>query len=298
MSNLSSWIKEIRANFLALSVILVIYGTSIAFWHDFFNLKYFIIALIGLIALHIAVNVLNEYSDFKSGLDFMTIKTPFSGGSGMLPEGRLNPVHVLILGIICCIIGAGAGVYFFILYGTAFLPIIILGGVAVIFYSTVLSRIMLGELFAGLGLGFLPVLGAYFVQTGFYSWEAILSAIPSGILTLNLLLLNEFPDYEPDKKVGKKNFVILLGKKKAAGLYALLTILTYIVIAFSIMFRFMPYSCVIAFLTLPLAIKAMRGAVMNHHSREGIIPAMGANVMVVLGTQFLLAVGYIFARFI
>lgn len=225
----------------------------------------------------------------------MTPKTPFSGGSGVLPEGKLNPKNVLSLGIVCCVIGALIGVYFLFIYGMKFLPIIILGGTAVVFYTPFFSKMMLGEVFAGLGLGFLPVLGAYFVQTGFYSWEAVIAAVPSGILTCNLLFLNEFPDREADMKVGKKNFVIALGKKNAAYLYAVLTLLVYLIIAAGVYFKFMPGWALISFGTAPFAAKAIEGAVKRHNTVEELIPSLGLNVIVVLLTQAFLALGYFVA---
>lgn len=296
MNNLKIWLKEIRANFLVLSIILVLYGTSVANWQGVFNLKHFLLALFGLVILHIAVNVLNEYYDFKSGLDFMTPKTPFSGGSGILPQGKLNPKTVCIFAVICCFIGFIIGLYFLKIYGTKFLPIIILGGMAVVFYTTIFSKIMLGEIFAGLGLGFLPVIGAYFVQTDVYSPQILLAAVPSGILTFNLLFLNEFPDMEADKKVGKRNFVITLGKKNAAYLYAVLTLLVYTIITIGVFLKFMPIWAFLSFLTLPIAIKAIFGAIKKHSTVEEIIPSLGANVVVVLLTQALLALGYWIAK--
>lgn len=292
MSNLKTWIAETRPQFLLLAVVLVLLGTSVAYWQGYFNLKYFLLALIGLVILHAAVNILNDYYDYKSGLDFMTPKTPFSGGSGLLPAGKLEPKKVYIFGLVCCLIGLLIGLYFLKIYGLKFLPIIILGGVSVYFYTTVFSKIMLGEIFAGLGLGLLPVLGAYFVQTGFYSQEAVIAGIVPFILTHNLLLLNEFPDMEADMKVSKKNFVIALGKKNAAYLYAVLTLAVYLIIAFGVYFKLMPGWALISFATVPLAVKAIQGAIKRHNTVEEIIPSLGVNVMVVLLTQALLALGY------
>ena len=81
---------------------------------------------------------------------------------------------------------------------------------------------------AGLGLGVLPVLGAYFIQTGTYSISALLASIPSGILVHNLLLLNEFPDVESDITVKRRTLPIFVGKKKAAIFYSALTIIVYL----------------------------------------------------------------------
>jgi len=279
-------------------VILVIYGSSVAFYHCYFNFSDFLIALIGLVALHIAVNVINDYYDYKSGIDLATKRTPFSGGSGVLPSGALKPEEVYRFGILCFIFGLLIGIYFLIVKGILLAPIIIIGAISVYFYTTHLAKLMLGEIFAGLGLGTLPVLGSYFVQTGFYSLQALIASIPPGILTNNLLLLNEFPDYEADKKAGRKNFVIALGKEKAVKLYSALTLITYAFIAIATILKLMPSTALISFLTFPTALKAIKGAQKYYNDIEKLIPALACNVKVVLGTQLLLALGYVLGKII
>ena len=295
---LKIWFLETRPQFLLLSVILVIYGSSVAFYHGYFNFSDFLIALIGLVALHIAVNVINDYYDYKSGIDLATQRTPFSGGSGVLPSGALKPEEVYRFGILCFIFGLLIGVYFLIVKGILLAPIIIIGAISVYFYTTHLAKLMLGEIFAGLGLGTLPVLGSYFVQTGFYSLQALIASIPPGILTNNLLLLNEFPDYEADKKAGRKNFVIALGKEKAVKLYSALTLITYAFIAIATILKLMPPTALISFLTVPTALKAIKGAQKYYNDVEKLIPALACNVKVVLGTQLLLALGYVLGKII
>ncbi len=298
MPMIKTWFLETRPQFLILSVILVVYGSSIAFYQGYFNLTYFFIALVGLVALHIAVNTFNDYYDYKSGIDLNTTRTPFSGGSGILPQGILSPTEVFYFAILNFLIGLSVGVYFIIIRGISLLPIVILGGIFVYFYTTHLAKLMLGEISAGLGLGVLPVIGSYFVQTGFYSMQALVASIPAGILTFNLLFLNEFPDYNADKRAGRKNFVILLGKKIAARLYSAISIFNYIFIGMSIIAGYLPYTALLAFLTLPEAIKAIKGATINYDNIVKLIPSLGSNVKTVLGTQFLLAISFIIARFL
>ena len=295
---LKIWFLETRPQFLLLSVILVVYGSSVAFYHGYFNFSDFLVALIGLVALHIAVNVINDYYDYKSGIDLATQRTPFSGGSGILPSGALKPEEVYRFGILCFIFGLLIGIYFLIVKGILLAPIIIIGAISVYFYTTHLAKLMLGEIFAGLGLGTLPVLGSYFVQTRFYSLQALIASIPPGILTNNLLLLNEFPDYEADKKAGRKNFVIALGKEKAVKLYSALTLLTYAFIAVATILKLMPPTALISFLTVPTALKAIKGAQKYYNDIEKLIPALACNVKVVLGTQLLLALGYVLGKII
>jgi len=293
--SLKTWFLEIRGPFLALSLVLAPIGTAIA-WHDgSFRLGYFLLAWVGAILAHMGVNVFNEYFDYQSGLDFETQKTPFSGGSGMLTTGLIEPRRTYLLGAACLLVDAVIGAYFVIVQGWGLVPVIVLGGLFAYFYTPYISRWRIGEVSAGLGLGSLVVLGAYFVQTGQYTWEVIVASLAPGFLTANLLLLNEFPDLEADRQVGRRNLVMALGRRRAAWLYTILLVCTYLSIVLGVVFRLMPWPTLVALLTVPLAMKAIRGALQHYDDIPQLVPALGANVMTILGTDALLAVGYVLA---
>ena len=292
-----TWFLETRPQFLILSVVLIFLGTSIA-WHDgYFSLLYCLLALLGLLLLHISVNTLNDYFDYKSGIDLEVKRTPSSGGSGILPAGLLTPASVGRFGLLCFLLVIPIAIYFIILRGWLLLPILVVGALCILLYTTHLARWRAGELAAGLGLGTLPILGAYFVQSGIYTWETVIAAIPSGILVHNLLCLNEVPDVEADEKAGRSNLPITMGKKRASLLYSILTIAMYVWITAWSVTGVMPIFALLGLLTLPLAVKAIKGA-LNYDEESKFFPALGANVLVVLGTQALLAVGYIIAAIV
>jgi 1,4-dihydroxy-2-naphthoate octaprenyltransferase len=293
--SLKTWFLEIRGPFLALSLVLAPIGTAIA-WHDgSFNLGYFLLAWVGAILAHVGVNVFNEYFDYVSGLDFETQKTPFSGGSGILTAGLIEPRRAYLLGAACLLIDTVIGVYFVFVQGWGLLPVILLGGLFAYFYTPYLSRWRIGELTAGLGLGSLVVLGSYFVQTGQYTWEVIVASLAPGFLTANLLLLNEFPDVEADRQVGRRNLVMALGRRRAARLYTILLVCTYLSIVLGVVFRLMPWPALVALLTVPQARKAIQGALQHYDDTPQLIPALAANVMTILATDALLTVGYVLA---
>jgi 1,4-dihydroxy-2-naphthoate octaprenyltransferase len=292
-----TWFLATRPQFLIISVTQVLLGTSAAWYHGYFNPLYFLLALVGLLLAHISVNTLNDYFDYKSGIDLKVRRTPFSGGSGILSAGLLSPAAVGRFGLICFLLAIPIGIYFVIVRGWLLLPILVVGALCVLLYTTHLTRWGLGEIACGLGLGTLPILGAYFVQSGTYTWEAVIAAIPSGILLHNALLLNEFPDVEADERAGKKTFPIIIGRKKASLLYSMLIIAMYLWIAVWSIVGFMPVFALLGLLTLPLGVKAIKGA--QRYDEEGkLVPALRANLMVVIGTQALLAVGYIIAAII
>lgn len=127
-----------------------------------------------------------------------------------------------------------------------------------------------------------------------YTWPAVVASIPSGILVHNLLLLNEFPDIEADRKAGRKTLPITMGKTRASKVYSVLIAVVYLWIIGGVMAGHMPAFSLIALLTLPLAIKAIQGA-LKHQNTSKLVPAMANNVLVVLLTQLLMGIGYILA---
>jgi 1,4-dihydroxy-2-naphthoate octaprenyltransferase len=295
MNRVGFWLQEIRAPFLSLSAVLIFLGTSVAYAEGAFVPFRAILALAGLVLLHVSVNLFNEYSDFHSGIDFQTARTPFSGGSGMITSGKIAPGAVKAVAVGSLILGVAIGLYFLHLTNPWLLPLLLVGGFSVYFYTDLLARHALGEAFAGLGLGLLPVLGAHFVQTGRYSIAAFAAAIPAGILTFNLLLLNEFPDLDADRAGGRKNLLILFGRARGGRIYTILFVVMYLWIVCAVLVGFLPVYCLAGLFTIPLALKPMKWAWAGGGPEEEMIPCLGANVMTNLATQVLLGLGFIAA---
>jgi len=294
---LKIWFLETRPQFLVLSVILVLLGTAIAGAEGHFDWLRFVLTTIGLVLAHASVNILNDYSDYKTGIDLETMRTPFYGGSGILPAKLMQPDSAYKFGVGCLLVALLIGLYLTYVSGWLLLPLIILGGPVIYFYTSHLTKWLVGEFWAGLGLGTLPVLGTYFVQTGHYSAGAFVAALAPGFLTANLLFLNEFPDVRADTKGGRFHLVIALGTKRAAILYAVLTAMAYLCILGGVLSRLMPALSLIGFLSVPLALKAIRITMKHHDNPQEMVPALKANVQTILSTDALLALAYFLNSF-
>jgi len=291
---LKVWFLETRPQFLLLSVVLAFLGTCIAWYDGYFHLGYALLAFFGLLLCHISVNVLNDYFDYRSGIDLEVKRTPFSGGSGILPAALLKPRQVFWFGLVSFLLAVPIGVYFVIARGWLLLPLLLVAAICILLYTPFITKVGWPEWAPGVGMGALPVLGTYFVQTAAYTLPAVVACIPSGILVHNLLLLNEFPDAEADGKAGRKTLPIIMGKPKAGVVYSVLTLVVYLWIIGGVVAGQMPAFSLLALLTFPLAIKAIRG-VRKHEEMSQLVPAMANNVLVVLLTQLLLGIGYILA---
>ena len=279
-----------RAPFLLLPPTLVASGAAAAAWDGSFSWPRTLLAAVGLVALHMAVNIFNEWSDLRTGIDLHTDRTPFSGGSGTLPAGGMSTRTAFSFGVICSAVGLAIGLFFIRQVGWPLVPILLAGAIAVIAYTNVLARIGIGELAAGFGLGAGPVIGAALVQSGEWSHAAAWTAVPAFLMTFNLLLLNEFPDEAADREGGRRNLVILMGRKRAALVYAAAALCAPAAIVLGVATRALPLPCLVALAPSLMLAKPLRWAFSDPEAPVPI-PALGANVIWNLATNTLLAVG-------
>ncbi|NNL84558.1 MAG: prenyltransferase [Myxococcales bacterium] len=277
-----------RPRFLLLSVALVASATAAARCAGFWSPAYALLALVGLVALHAAVDAINEAGDAISGIDDHTLRTPFSGGTGTIQAGAISARGAYLWGFFCTAVGASIGVWFLIEVGVALLPILVLGAVSVLAYTHVFLRIGLGELFAGLGLGALPILGASMIHSGSVPIQGVAVAIPAFFMTFNLLFLAEFPDAEADRAGGRRHLVILLGRRRAALLYVAVALAAPISIAAAVALGWLPPLCLLACLPTLLLAPGFRWALLDADNPTPL-PALASNVIWNLGTHTVLA---------
>ncbi len=291
------WAAQIRAPFLLLAVMLVLIGGAAAYRDGVFDVLRFLLAMFGTIFAHASVNLWNELSDYKTKIDEHTPRTPFSGGSGNLQAGMTSPEGVRMAAIGALLAALACGLYLTFVSGPLLLVFVVAGGISAVFYTSHMARFGLGELAAGLCLGSFVVLGTYFCMAGELTWPVVWLSIPPGILTTLLLLLNEFPDADADRRGGRRHLVILLGRRKAAVLYTAGLAAVYAVVGAGVAFEWFPLAALLAYLTLPLAIRAAIGALRDGAGNDlsRLVPAQAANVGVVLVTDLLLAVAYFIA---
>ncbi len=293
MSKMKSLLGPMRVPFLILAPACVAVGAGTAFWqtHAISWIQVFII-IIGALASHISVNVFNEYFDFKSGLDAKTQRTPFSGGSGTLPAHPEMKKSILYLAIFSFVITAIVGFYFIWLRGFLLLPLGTIGLILLVTYTIWWAYNPILCLIApGLGFGVLMVMGTHFCLTGSYSWISFVASLVPTFLVSDLLLLNQFPDVDADKSIGRKHFPITIGRQASALIYGAFLLLAYVSVVIGVFFVLLPRYSLLALLTVIPAWKAYRGAYQNAENIPALIPSMGLNVVINLTTPILLAVG-------
>lgn len=286
-------IGVMRPRFLLLAVSCVFLGLAAAVWTGYaVNAWHALLCFAGGVLIHGSVNAFNEYEDIKSGLDFRTERTPFSGGSGTLvPVPHKLPV-ALWTGIVTAAVCAAIGVYFFTLYGWPILAIGALGLLIVVIYTPWLNKTPVLCLIApGLGFGTLMVNGTYFALTGALSWTALLVSFVPFFLVSNLLLLNQFPDVDADRTVGRKHLPIRIGRRASAYIFAAFVAATYLTIVLGTALRLTPAWTLLGLVSLVFAVPAAKGALEHPESIAKLGPAMGQNVVVNLIAPVLVGLG-------
>jgi 1,4-dihydroxy-2-naphthoate polyprenyltransferase len=282
-----------RPPFLLLTPACVVLGVGTAFRSSgTVSVSLVILILIGAVCAHISVNAFNEYFDFKSGLDFRTQRTPFSGGSGALPENPQHAHYALETAVATLAIAGIIGIYFLYVRGLALLPLGILGLLIIFVYTPWLTRNPFLCLIApGLGFGPLMVMGTDFVLRGTYSLPAFITSLVPFFLVSNLLLLNQFPDVDADRSIGRKPFPIVFGKRTSTHLYGAFLLMTYLSIIIGVESNQLPLVSLLGLLTIALAVPAYVGVLRHAENRNKLIPYMALNVITNLATPVLIAIG-------
>ena len=293
MSTLAHVAGAARPNFMVLTPLCVLLGVAVAVL-DVGRIDPVdaLVALLGAVLAHAAVNLLNEYDDFRSGLDAITVRTPFSGGSGTLPAHPDAASATLTAGVLCVAGTVLVGFYFAWVQGLAIVPLGLLGLVIVVAYTPWITRHPLICLLApGFGFGPLMVLGTAFALTGRFTPAGAWASLVPLFLVSELLLVNQFPDVEADRKVGRHHLPILAGRQVSARIYAVFLLGASVATLGGVAAGLLPAWSLLALLPLPAALYLARGVMQKANDLPGLIPLLGLNVAVILGTIALYAAG-------
>ena len=290
-----------RVSFLLLTPVCVALGAAAAFYVEgTFRTDWFLLALAGALCAHISVNAINEYEDFKTGLDHQTQRTPFSGGSGTLPANPEKAHWAAAIGVVTLAFTVLVGAYFLWVWGAGLLLIGIPGVFSVLLYTRWLTRSPLLCLLApGIGFGPCMVMGADFVLTGEYSTVGMAASLVPFFLVSNLLLVNQFPDIGPDAGVGRRHLMIAYGKQAGVIVYGAFLAGTYLSVVFAWVAGWFPAPALAALLTAPLAVQTWAGVNKNKNAElVHLVPYMGKNVIITLATTAILAAGIFAGRWL
>jgi 1,4-dihydroxy-2-naphthoate octaprenyltransferase len=291
-------VRSTRPAFLLLTPICVLLGIAAALHlHGQVSMGLAALVMVGAISAHVAANTFNEYFDFASGLDSLTEKTPFSGGSGALPAHPQAQSWVLAAACTSLGLTIVIGLYLVSVVGPVLLVLGLIGVATIIAYTRVLNRLpWLCLLAPGLAFGPLMVLGTYISVT---QPEWVTAENAAGVLLLalvpffvvnNLLLLNQMPDVEADRQVGRKTFPIRYGMGASLQMYRVFLLGTGAALLAAVLIGVAPWPALIAIAPLALGYSVYTGMRSVQFALPGMLPYLGRNVVMALLTPLFYAV--------
>lgn len=296
---IGAWREAVRTLSLLASVVPVVLGVAIA-WNVSGAIAWWpaIFTLIAAVAVQAGTNVLNDYFDHRNGNDAANREfvRPFSGGSRVIQLGLMTPVETLLLGAGLCL-GAGAigtglavsGSPWVIAFGAA-------GLLSGVFYTArPISWVTrgLGEVMVALNFGVLMTVGAYYVQAGEVTGDAILASLPVALLIALVLFINEFPDFRADAATSKRTLVVRLGRERAAKFYLLLGAAPFVAVGALVAAGVAPVMSLAALAGIPLWLNASRIVLRHHEEPFELAPANALTAIAHLTTGLLFALGYV-----
>lgn len=274
---LSIWARAVRLRFLSASLIAVSCGLATA-WNDsrIFDFTLAALTYTGVLMAHASVDLLNDYFDYKSGIDLLTVRTPYSGGTGVLPQKLLNPSTVYKAGLALLASGTGVGILLAALRGWLVAVFVIFAVLTICIYSTVLVNVGLGELFLVVK-GMIIVLGSYYVQTLRLAIAPMYTGLILGLVSSSVLFVNQFPDFQADAARGRRNLVVKFGLRKAAKLYACYPILIYFLMSLGVAAKILSPASLLSLLLIPLYKRVMDSVRENCSEPHRLVSAMRSN---------------------
>ncbi len=269
---LGIWWKAFRFHYTSASFMPGILGAMIAWTTDGqFHVGLFLLVMLGLLLNHMALNMTDDYYDFRHLVDVFATEegNPYAGGSRTLSDGLIQPQSMRRVFSIFYIIAISIGVYLGIIKGPFVLFLLAVGFFCAFFYTAPPIRFGyrgLGEIAQLLCFGPAIGLGAYYVQAQRISWEAFWGTLPFGMMLFSMITINEIPDYFEDRKGGKLNLVVRFGRNTGVWLFIVSLLSAYGVILTGVLLKRIPLLGLISFLTLPIAYKTI--SILRAHYQE------------------------------
>lgn len=268
-----AWKEAVRPLSLTASLVPLLLGGALAFstLHAL-HIGLFLLTLIGGVMIQAGTNMINDWKDADRDNENVEGIRPFTGGSRMIQLGLVSRADMGFFGMILSGIAAIIGFYLVAVSGWGLVPLILYGLLAGLFYTSEKGKFSFINMAPGLAefliattYGVLMTMGAFYVQTGYFSLQAFLISLPVALFISNVLLINQFQDAESDARSGKKTLVVRLGKLKAKNLLIASFITGYVIIALLPVLGYSTYNIYFAFLSVPFAVQAIRYAHQNYN---------------------------------
>lgn len=219
-SRIQAWLEAARPKTLPASFSPVLVGCALAYRDGVFKLAPAILCVLVALLAQIASNFANDYFDFKKGAD----KEDRLGPERAVASGWITPKAMLwgtfiTLGLSCL-----CGCFLLFFAGWELIGVGIAIAICVLAYSAgpfPLAYNGLGDVCVLLFYGVIPVCFTYYIQTLNFSLLSFLLSVALGLLSVNILVVNNYRDYLQDKAARKRTTIVLFGRRFGRVFYIL-----------------------------------------------------------------------------
>ena len=297
---LVAYFAATRPAFILATVIPIFLGLGYCIYEgQTINWLTAILTLLAGVLLHAGINVLNDYYDALNGTDDLNEERvyPFTGGSRFIQNAVLSRKQTYIYGITLILVVMTIGIYLISQTGIILFWLGLFGILLGWGYSAPplnLNSRGLGELSVLAGFSLLPM-GTYLVQTGGLSGTLLLVSLPVGLLTANLLYINQFPDRKADIQAHKLHWVARLSPQTSRWGYVLIALLAWLTLVALILSGVLPLLAGISLLPAILSIKAARILLQYAATPHMLTPAIQITILAMLAHGALLTLALVMA---
>lgn len=256
-----------------------------------FNWLNGILALIGIVIIHAAGNILSDWADHRFGID-----NEEAYAVPNLVFHKFEPKQYLTVSLILFAIGTIIGLVLTLRSGWTLLLIGGAGVVLTLGYSFLKYR-ALGDLTIFINFGVLPMLGTSYVFTGAIFWETLILSLPIGLITVAVLHANNTRDTESDRKAGIKTFAMLIGEKAATKIFIAYMMIPFIAIVVFTIIGKLPYLSLLSLIALIPAIKNIKIAAHSDTNKQEALCLDQKTAQLQLVFSLLLTIGLVIASF-
>ncbi len=295
-------LKALRLPFLTGSLLPVTVATAMVYWlHQTFHPGFFCLTMLGVAALHLGANLINDYYDAFGSDPLNRHVTPFSGGSRVIQEQELAADTVKTLAYFFLAVGVVCGLVLIYCDRPWVAVFGFLGLLAGFCYSAspvALMSLGLGEILIFFAFGPLLTLGTYYVQTGRLAPLGAAVGLPLAFLITAIIWINEFPDLEADLAAAKRHLVARLGLKASRWIYAVLMLAPFASLFFLMEYYLLPDLIIAGLVALPVALPAIRLVFRTTPTTPEFVTAQALTIQTHFFTGLTLTLALVYAAFL
>jgi len=251
---ISKWLISVRAAVLIMTFLSAAIAGILAIQDGSFHFGRWLLLTIGLVMAHATNNLLNDYTDYRRGVDQDNYYRSQYGPQVLVHE-LMTQRQLLTYAAVTGLIALAAGLVLIILQGGLTWILLALGAFFVLFYTWPLKYIGLGEIAVLIVWGPLMIGGGYYVITGNWEWNVILASLPYALGVTGVIFGKHIDKFEMDKEKKIYTLPVILGEKISRFTALGMIFLQYVMVVYLVIIGFFTPLMLIIFFSIPVLIQ-------------------------------------------